>query len=450
MLNTSGLSLQQAPPISVPLRFFLTAPLFGVMAGIVLLLYGETLLISRWLPSALVATHFITLGFLAMAMCGAMFQMLPVIVGSPVPNVVLVGWMTHILVSLGTLLLALAFWDGGAFFSLAATICLGCGFTVFATAATISLVRVKQLSATGRGMRLAVAALVVTVFIGILAALAYSGIEVPGTLQWLANIHLTWGLVGWVGLLLMSVSFQLIPMFLVTPDYPGWLMRWVPGGLFIAISVYMVLRLPGVERYNLDVYAAIVLSAGMLSLGLFALSTLGLQHRRKRRIVDATLLFWRSGMVGLVLCVLLWVAGRLFPSLAALPAYSSLLGVGIVLGVGFPLVNGMLYKIVPFLCWFHLQNRQLAMMCLTVNIPHMKAFISERFSRQQLYSYWVMLGLAVLAIGYPEWFASPAGLLLILTNLLLLRNVAAAVRLFRVTFEALSAESESSKILRSP
>ena len=38
-----GLSLDQAPPLSVPLRFFLTAPAFGVLGGLALALGGAEL-----------------------------------------------------------------------------------------------------------------------------------------------------------------------------------------------------------------------------------------------------------------------------------------------------------------------------------------------------------------------------------------------------------------------
>jgi hypothetical protein len=43
-----GLSFEQAPPISVPFRFFLTAPLFGMAAGLLLLWQGPAALASRW------------------------------------------------------------------------------------------------------------------------------------------------------------------------------------------------------------------------------------------------------------------------------------------------------------------------------------------------------------------------------------------------------------------
>jgi hypothetical protein len=42
MMDTGGLSLDQAPPIDIPARFFLTAPLFAIAAGLLLAWQGPT------------------------------------------------------------------------------------------------------------------------------------------------------------------------------------------------------------------------------------------------------------------------------------------------------------------------------------------------------------------------------------------------------------------------
>ena len=51
------LAFQNAPPFAAPLRFFLTAPLFSLAAGLLLLAAGPDLLASRWTPGLLAATH---------------------------------------------------------------------------------------------------------------------------------------------------------------------------------------------------------------------------------------------------------------------------------------------------------------------------------------------------------------------------------------------------------
>ncbi|MDQ5914882.1 MAG: hypothetical protein QG584_773, partial [Pseudomonadota bacterium] len=76
------LSFEQAPPIAAPFRFFLTAPLFSGLAGLLLLVDGPELLTSRWTPGALALTHLIAAGFVLQVMLGAMIQILPVVAGA--------------------------------------------------------------------------------------------------------------------------------------------------------------------------------------------------------------------------------------------------------------------------------------------------------------------------------------------------------------------------------
>ena len=100
-----NLSFDQAPPISVPYRFFLVAPWFGVMAGILLAWSGPDAFASRWTPEAMALTHLIALGFMLQAMSGAVFQFIPVAVGGNVWRPRLVADTLQPLLVLATLLL---------------------------------------------------------------------------------------------------------------------------------------------------------------------------------------------------------------------------------------------------------------------------------------------------------------------------------------------------------
>jgi hypothetical protein len=108
-----GLSLEQAPPFSVPLRFFLSAPLFLVAAGVGAALLPEWMVVPLS-PATLALTHLATLGFLGMAMLGAMSQMLPVVAGVPLPCVRPIAWVSHLGLLLGTPLLSLGLYSGQA------------------------------------------------------------------------------------------------------------------------------------------------------------------------------------------------------------------------------------------------------------------------------------------------------------------------------------------------
>ena len=47
-MKSSGLSLDQAPPEDIPFRFFLTALVFGFLAGSLILFRGDFLFSSSW------------------------------------------------------------------------------------------------------------------------------------------------------------------------------------------------------------------------------------------------------------------------------------------------------------------------------------------------------------------------------------------------------------------
>ncbi len=441
MLNTANLSLEQAPPISVPFRFFLTAPLFGIAASLLLVWYGSGVLTSRWAPQALALTHLLTIGFLALVMCGALLQMLPVLAGIAVPKVVLVGGTTHVLVSAGTVGLAVGFLSVSQLWLKFALVSLGLGFSIYITAAVVALWRVKIASPTVTGMRMALLALIVTVMLGIILAATLAGWVTLGFPLMFTDIHLTWGMLGWVALLLIGVSFQVVPMFQVTPEYPMWVKLWLTRLLLIGLAIWTMLYATAVKAQTSLGWSYLFLIGLFVGYTLFAITTLRLQQQRQRKIVDVTLLFWRIGIAGIPLSLLVWISGRLFPAMNAVVDMDLLLGVCMLFGSAIPLMNGMLYKIVPFLSWFHLQNRQLATMCMGVQIPNMKQFLPDKASKRQFWLYLLALVCVLAAVVVPNWMVRPAGVLLTLSFALLGYNLSRVVLRYRaVNRELLSAQ----------
>jgi hypothetical protein len=61
------------------------------------------LLDSRWTPGALAITHLITVGFMLMIMVGAMFQILPVVIGASLPRADLLASIVHVCLAAGTI-----------------------------------------------------------------------------------------------------------------------------------------------------------------------------------------------------------------------------------------------------------------------------------------------------------------------------------------------------------
>ena len=99
-------------------------------------------------------------------------------------------------------------------------------------------------------------------------------------------------------------------------------------------------------------------------------------------------------MTSLIACVTVWIVAQFRPAWADSDAYPLLLGVLFIGGFAVSVVNGMLYKIVPFLAWFHLQAQ---LQARAGSIPTMKDMIAERWTRWQFRLHLAACGL--LAVG---------------------------------------------------
>ena len=222
-MRMPGLSLDRIPPIDIPFRFFLTAPWFGVLAALLMLLSGPELWASRWNPVLIGLTHLVTLGFMTMVMLGALFQLLPVLSGVAIPAARPVALLVHLSLLAGVLLLCAGLVSGEFFMLELAVPLLVLAFISFIVAVAARLVTNLGGGDSIHAIRLAVVALLVTVGLGLYRALAYAWpvLAVPD----MAVLHISWALLGWVLILIMGVSFQVIPMFQVTPDYPSWWTR---------------------------------------------------------------------------------------------------------------------------------------------------------------------------------------------------------------------------------
>ncbi len=419
-MQAPGLSFDQAPPISVPLRFFLTIPLFILAAAALLLWAGPAALLERRAAATLAIVHLFTLGVLSMAMCGALMQLLPVVAGAPIKRPRLLAWLVHLSLVAGSVLLAIGFWQGWSKAFQAAVLFLAVGFGAFLLATGAGLWRVATRNATTRAMAFAVLALLVTVILGVCLALYRGGFALVSYAP-LSALHPLWGLAGWTGVLLIGVAYQVVPMFQLTPNYPAFLTRWLAPavfGLLLLQTVAVAANFPPIVIYAGELGLAAALAC-------FALTTLHLHRRRRRRQIDASLLFWRVSMLSLIAAIALREAANVLP-----PGWRAKLelSVGLLTIAGFALgaINGMLYKIAPFLIWFHLQSRLLGKRA----VPNMKEILPEAWARRQWWLYLATLATLQAAIVSPP-LVYPAALLLGANALALWHNLLRAAFCYR-------------------
>lgn len=345
------LSFEQAPPISVPMRFFLTAPIFGMLAGALLLWQGADALQSRWAPATLALTHLVTAGFMLQIMCGALLQFIPVAAGGNIWQPRVVAGLIHPFISIAVLLFAGAFLGGDLRWLDPAAILFVAAGGVFGLAAGCAVVRTESTSPTVTALRLALVGLIVTMLLGSTLVQAIQGrFEAP--LVQLTNLHAAWGLAGWVLVLMMGASYFLIPMFQITPSYPQMAQRLLPGALMVILILWSLqLALDGWEPWEDVALALLIVIASM-----FAGTTLWLQSRRKRKNMDPAMQFFVVAMVCLLAYSISWPVLRYSPCCAGHPASALWLGSLLIFGACISAICGMLYKIAPFALWMHLQR----------------------------------------------------------------------------------------------
>jgi hypothetical protein len=416
-----NLSFEQAPPISVPYRFFLTAPWFGVAAGGVLTWHGGDALASRWTPGTLAATHLLAVGFMLQAMAGALLQFVPVAAGGNVWRPRLVAGIAHPLLASAAMLLVAAFLKGGSglFHAAAALFLLVVGG--FSLVVGFAVWRTPARGATIQALRIAVPGLAITVGLGASLAVAL-GAGLAWPLVELANVHAAWGLGGWSLLLLAGVSYYVVPMFQLTPPYPPWLTRWLPPALLAMLAVWSLQLADAAGAWLRGVWMA-----GLLLAAVFGVVTLQLQMRRRRKVADPTLFFFRGAMLSLVAIPLSAALLLVGPGLAEDPRGPLWLGVLALPGVFVSAINGMLYKIVPFLNWLHLQRQMATMTALPIN---MKQMIPESAMLGQMWLHFGAVAMLLAAVAWPA-LTRPAGVLFAASCAWLGWNLIAGIRVYR-------------------
>jgi len=421
-----NLSFEQAPPISVPYRFFLTAPWFGVAAGLLLAWLGPGALESRWSPGALALSHLLTVGFMLQVMCGALLQFIPVATGGNVWRPRWVASLVHPSTAIAALCLASGFALSQPLLFQIAVPLFVCGLGGYVVVVFLSLLGTPAQGMTIQVLRLALFGLAVTLILGVALASALgwqADIQAGWPLVVISNVHAAWGLGVWALMLVIGVSYLVVPMFQLTPAYPVWLTRLVPFGILLAIVVSSLQLLLDNESFQPWLSAALL--GAMLLAALYAGATLSLQARRRRRVTDVTLVYWRGAMLALLGLVASWIAMEIFPELGEHPRAPVWLGVLALPGVFVSVISGMLYKIVPFLNWLHLQR----LGGLKVLPPNIKQMLPERKMRRQLTLHFTALVLLLGALLWPP-LTMLAGLAFAVSCLWLEWNLVGAVRLY--------------------
>lgn len=404
---SQGLSLDQAPPISIPFRFFVTAPIFGVLLGLVFLFFPLELLTNRYSNIAIGAVHLFTLGILAQIIFGAMQQMMPVLAGAVVKMPKLFANIVHASLTLGTLLFSASFIFEIKKLLLPGTIFLAIAFLLFFIVAIYLLFKVKFLTSTVKAMRLFVIAGILTAIVGLFLSFSHILNNIISLHYEFVNIHITLGILGFAVILIMGVSFQVIPMFYVALDFPKIVQEKMPIVLSVLIIIFVGFLLFGLDLYLLKLGIAITL----IIFSYYAINSL---NNRRRPVFDVTLWYWKLSLSMFIISMLNWV----------FVPQDNMFTLAIIFAFGFlySLLQGMVYKIIPFLAWFHLSSSG------HMVIPTMREMIGEDLIKIHFFIYISSLFFFIIAVELSYVFIYVGALLFIVSNILFLINCIIATK----------------------
>ncbi len=380
MFNQNGLSLNQAPPISVVFRFFFSGSIFGILTGIFILFFQNTIFDPNSM-GALTVTHTLTLGVMLSFMFASLFQMLPVIAGVSLNSPVKKANILQYPFIAGVILLLFAFNFFYSWLFILASILLGGSIMYIAITMLINLLKIENHSTSSQGMLYSLASLAFVIILALYLSGNMAGVISLEHYNHIKASHYSFGLFGWISLLIMSISFQVIEMFYVTPSYPKIVSRYIPLSIIIILSISTIV---GFYTQAFTTVSNILLA---LILSFYALLTLRRLTQKKRPLTDATVWFWRAGLSSLLLSMIFMITSE-FINIQSINILSYILFASFAISIVF----AMFYKIIPFLTWFHLNSQGY------YTAPMMHEVIHPKTAMKHLYIHLATIVSFILAI----------------------------------------------------
>lgn len=405
MAQVRGLDTTLAPPLGLPLRYFFTAILFLVIAAVALLLSaGDFTGLYFRRPAPLFITHLLALGWVTMTIMGAMYQILPVALQVPVWSVAL-GKVQHLLFTVGVAGLA---WGMGyvrpdVAFYFALLLLVGSYTFLFNMAASLKFTSLTSI--TGAHVAAALFYFFVTVTWGTLLALNfYWGFLGPSTIGALKG-HAHLAVLGWVTLTIVGVLYQLLSMFYLT-DPPRAPVAWA-SFILINVGIIGLFLAPALGADGGIIPFGSVAALGCLT---FIYEVLRMMVKRARPGADLTLKFTVAALAYLVVAIGLGI-GLSFGVGGSLPGlyYSyALIAIG---GWTTMMIVGHLYKILPFLMWYHRYRDKVG----KEPVPMLKDMVHQGLGDASFYLLNIGTVGAALSLSFENvpWTAGFAALLLV-------------------------------------
>ncbi|MCK5294746.1 MAG: hypothetical protein KAJ49_08845 [Arcobacteraceae bacterium] len=334
-----AVSTDFAPPFKLIAPYFIIGAIFLVIS--VLFLFGfEISNLNSMDNMTLSWVHIFLLGFVMMVIFGAMAQLVPVVleVGH---FAVELYYIIYPLLLIGTILMGYGFLASPALLPYGGIVVL-ISLLVFVLETFLTISKVKKLNLVMMSVLLANTFLFLGLIFGILMALGYAGtisIDIIALLK--AHIYLV--LAGYVGVTIMGMSLILLPMFWLSHSF-SW--KPVTYALWIISIAVISVMLSSIFNSTILEYSGYILTMVALSFYFYQIYIIyKTRVRLDKDIYLYSLIFSYSSLLLTIIMGIIYLIN---------PSENLLLTMGWVIFLGYItfIINGHLYKIVPFLVWY--------------------------------------------------------------------------------------------------
>jgi hypothetical protein len=369
-----------APSVGLPLRFILTG-LAALVAGVAWLVTRPIVLSGyHYSPEVVAVTHLFVLGWISSVVMGAIYQLVPVALETRLHSQRLAQWH-FVLHGIGFVGMVAMFylWNMKQVGHFASALAVGVGLFVYNLARTLA--GIPRWNVVAAGIAASLGWLTVTVLAGLYLAAAKCWNFSPFNPLAQMHAHAHLGGLGFFVMMIIAVSYKLVPMFTLSEVRSARRARWSLvllntglAGLFVGILVS--------SRWKL--LPALIVAAG---LAVYGREITAILRSRKRRSLDWGLIYFLTAIALLVPVAALGVvlAWPGLPTTLGTAQLESVYGFLALIGVVTFAILGMLYKVVPFLVWYASYSKAIG--------RHKVPALADLYSPAlQAVGYWLFLG----------------------------------------------------------
>lgn len=380
-----------SPPFRIVAKYFIASIVSFVILNLMLTLNYKDISGHHFQPKILSITHIATLGFITMIIFGAMFQLVPVVLEVKLFSTLLAEIQFWIF-SAGVVLLVYKFWNFSSELSFTLpAILLNAAMLIFSINIVASMIKVKRWNITGTYLASSIFWLLITAVGALLLSI---NLDAPfikiSHLQYL-KLHVITAFVGWVAMVVMGVSFKLIPMFTLSHDYKLNFAKWAVILINIGLlGVNWIMHYPDTKFYN-TLFAPLIF-IGML---FYLVQIYTIFRKRIRKKLDIGLKFTAVAFIILSITAILNFS-FLFFNYENVINLTLVYGILFLIGFASMLIVGQMYKIVPFLLWYHKYSSKVGI----EKVPMLRDMFDESLAEYQFYLMIVGLVITIIALVF--------------------------------------------------